>query len=83
MDHDVKNIASLIGTKATHGSPGHPMAEIISSITFLKDHVVEVEFESGFFTQMNAEEFRDLMRYNEVEYNELTHGGMSMMTLPA
>ena len=69
-------ITDIIGTKIMHGSPGYMVEETISKVVFLKDRV-EIEFESQAFTQMEPEEFEYMLRYEELSYKELTHGGMS------
>ena len=71
-------ITDIIGKKIMHGSPGLEVEEIISKVVFLKD-VVEIEFESQAYTQMEPEEFEYMLRYvrRELNYKEKTHGGMS------
>jgi hypothetical protein len=69
-------ITDIIGKKVMHGSPGFMVEEIISKVVFFKD-VVEIEFESQAFTQMEPEEFEYMLRYEELNYKEKTHGGMS------
>jgi hypothetical protein len=83
MDHGITDIANLIGTKVSHGSLSSSTPELIAQITFLKDQVVEIEFESGCFTRMKAVTFRDLMRYGEISYKDLLHVGLSVITMPA
>ena len=70
------SITDIIGKKVLHGSPGYMFEEVISKITFLKD-IVEIEFESKAFTQMEPEEFEYMLRYEELSYKEKMHGGMS------
>jgi hypothetical protein len=69
-------ITDIIGKKVMHGSPCFMVEEIISKVVFLKD-VVEIEFESQVYTQMEPEEFEYMLRYEELNYREKTHGGMS------
>jgi hypothetical protein len=69
-------ITDIIGKKVMHGSPGLMVEEIISKVVFLKD-VVEIEFESQAYTQMEPEEFEYMLRYEELNYDEKTHWGMS------
>ena len=69
-------ITDIIGKKVMHGSPGLMVEEIISKVVFLKD-VVEIEFESQVYTQMEPEEFEYMLRYEELYYKEKTHRGMS------
>jgi hypothetical protein len=69
-------ITDIIGKKVMHGSPGLMVEEIISKVVFLKD-VVEIEFESQAYTQMEPEEFEFLLDSEELSYFEKTHGGMS------
>ena len=69
-------ITNIIGTKLMHGSPGNMNEEIISKVVFVKE-CVEIEFESQCFTQMTPDEYEYLLRYEELSYNEATHGGLS------
>ena len=69
-------ITDIIGKKVMHGSPGLMVEEIISKVVFLKD-VVEIEFESQAYTQMEPGEFEYMLRYEELSYKEKHHGGMS------
>jgi hypothetical protein len=72
-------IAESIGKKVMHGSPVHENEEIIKQISFLKDSV-NIEFESGVFSTMSSGEFEYLIRYKELLYSEMHHGGMSHIT---
>jgi hypothetical protein len=72
-------ITESIGKKVMHGSPVHENEEIIKQISFLKDSV-EIEFESGVFSTMSPGEFEYLIRYKELLYSEMHHGGMSHIT---
>ena len=71
-------ITDFIGTKIKHGSPGYMNEETVATVEFLSDRV-EIEFESGCFTQMKPLEFNDLMQYQELSYNEMTHNGLSQI----
>lgn len=70
------NIANIIGKKVMHGSPGYMVEETISKVKILKN-VVEIEFESQAYTQMEPDEFEHMIRYEELIYDEKTHGGNS------
>ena len=71
-------ITDFIGTKIKHGSPGYMNEETVATVEFLSDRV-EIEFESGCFTQMKPEEFEFMMQYQELFYNEMTHNGLSQI----
>lgn len=73
-------IANLIGSNVLHGSPVYLMKEIVKRVEF-QEKGVEIEFESECFTQMTVEEFYDFLRYDEIYYNEMTHGGRSQLCL--
>jgi hypothetical protein len=81
-DYPATYLASdLIGTKILHGSPGYLTEETISKINFLKDKV-EIEFESERFTQMTPDEYENMLKYEELFYKEMTHGGDSQIIFP-
>ena len=69
-------ITDIIGKIVMHGSPGYMNQETITKVVFVK-HNVEMEFESGAFTTMGPDEFEYFLRYEELNYHEASHGGMS------
>jgi len=69
-------ITEIVGKKVMHGSPVHENKEIIKQITINKD-AVEIEFESGAFATMSPGEFDYLIRFKDLLYIEMHHGGMS------
>jgi hypothetical protein len=73
------NITEVIGKKIMHGSPVHENEEVIKQVTLSKE-LVEIEFESGVFSTMSPGEFEYLIRYKELLYSEMHHGGMSHIT---
>jgi hypothetical protein len=75
---DTTALPNLIGTRINHGSPGYMNEETVATVEFLSDRV-EIEFESGCFTQMKPEEFEYMMQYQELFYNEMTHNGLSQI----
>jgi len=69
-------ITEIVGKKVMHGSPVYENEETIKQIMITKD-AVEIEFESGAFATMSPGEFDYLIRFKELLYSEMHHGGMS------
>jgi len=70
------NTTDIIGKDVMHGSPGYENQETIKQITITKESA-EIEFESGAFATMSPGEFDYLIRYKDLLYIEMHHGGMS------
>ena len=64
----IPTLASLVGLKVKHGSPGHEEHDVIKDVTFVKR--VKVFFESGFVTNMTEADFDIFMEEGEVHYTQ-------------
>lgn len=64
----IPTLASLVGLKVKHGSPGYEEHEVIKDVTFVKR--VKVFFESGFVTNMTEADFDTFMEEGEVQYTQ-------------
>ena len=64
----IPTLASLVGLKVKHGSPGYEELEVIKDVTF--NNRVKVHFESGFVTNMTEADFDKFMEEGEVQYTQ-------------
>ena len=64
----IPTLASLIGLKVKHGSPGYEELEVIRDVDF--GNRVRISFESGFVTNMSVTAFDTFMEEGEVRYTQ-------------
>jgi len=64
----IPSLAYIAGMKVQHGSPGYTNTEVIKDVTFPSYNRVEIEFESGCFTNMSERQFDEFCESGEVEY---------------
>lgn len=61
-------LASLVGLKVKHGSPGYEELEVIHDVNF--GNRVRISFESGFATNMTEADLEIFMEEGEVQYQQ-------------
>lgn len=71
MIKTIPSLASMIGLKVEHGSPGYEEPEVIKDVIFNNAHGrVKVFFESGFVTNMTEAELEKFLDEGEVHYQQ-------------
>ena len=69
MTKTIPSLASMVGLKVEHGSPGYEEPEVIKDVTFNNaNDRVKIFFESGFVTNMTEYELDVFMDDGEVHY---------------